>query len=152
VRIGDASVTSIGGYAAWTNVSDGRIKTNVKENVPGLSFIMQLQPVTYNLNISAINQKLNVADSSVNQNAINQKSQIVYTGFIAQQVEQAAQNVSYDFSGVDKPENADELYGLRYAEFVVPMVKAIQEQQTMIETQQKEIELLKQEIELLKQK
>jgi hypothetical protein len=41
--------------------------------------------------------------------------------------------VGYDFSGVDKPKNESDMYGLRYAEFVVPMVKAIQEQQAMIE-------------------
>ncbi|MBK9017371.1 MAG: hypothetical protein IPM82_26800 [Saprospiraceae bacterium] len=38
VRIGNTAVTSIGGYAAWTNISDGRFKRNVTENVPGLSF------------------------------------------------------------------------------------------------------------------
>jgi hypothetical protein len=31
------------------------------------------------------------------------------------------------FSGVDKPQNKYSLYGLRYAEFVVPLVKAVQE-------------------------
>ena len=38
----------------------------------------------------------------------------------------------YDFSGVDKPKNEKDSYGLRYAEFVTPLVKAIQEQQRMI--------------------
>lgn len=35
------------------------------------------------------------------------------------------------------------LWGLRYAEFVVPMVKAMQEQQALIEKLMKEIEVLK---------
>jgi hypothetical protein len=48
------------------------------------------------------------------------------TGFIAQEVEQAANEIEYDFSGVDAPKN-DDLYGLRYVEFVVPLVKAVQE-------------------------
>ena len=34
---------------------------------------------------------------------------------------------------MDKPKNADDLYSLRYAEFVVPLVKAVQEQQLIIE-------------------
>ena len=38
----------------------------------------------------------------------------------------------YDFSGVDKPKNENDMYGLRYSEFVVPLVKAMQEQQQMI--------------------
>src|SRR5260221_9699427 len=47
VRIGTA-VTSIGGPQNWTNTSDGRIKFDVKENIPGLKFISLLRPVTYN--------------------------------------------------------------------------------------------------------
>jgi len=58
-----------------------------------------------------------------------------FSGFLAQEVEQAAQSVNYDFSGVDKPRNANMLYGLRYSEFVVPIVKAMQEQQGTIEKQ-----------------
>src|SRR6185295_16580092 len=49
VRIGNSSVSSIGGYAGWSNISDGRFKKNVQQNVPGLDFILQLRPVTYNL-------------------------------------------------------------------------------------------------------
>jgi hypothetical protein len=55
------------------------------------------------------------------------KSRIQYTGFIAQEVERAAAELGFDFSGVDKPKNERDLYGLRYAEFVVPLVKAVQE-------------------------
>ena len=58
VRIGNASVTSIGGYANWTNISDGRVKKNVQENVAGLSFINRLKAVTYNLDIAAIDKRL----------------------------------------------------------------------------------------------
>jgi hypothetical protein len=49
------------------------------------------------------------------------------TGFLAQDVAEAAREANYDFSGVDIPENDNELYSLRYAEFVVPLVKAVQE-------------------------
>jgi hypothetical protein len=52
---------------------------------------------------------------------------IVYTGFVAQDVEKAAKSLNYDFSGVDAAKNDKDLYGLRYAEFVVPLVKAVQE-------------------------
>jgi hypothetical protein len=44
VRIGNSSVTSIGGYANWSNISDGRYKKNIKENVPGIAFIKALKP------------------------------------------------------------------------------------------------------------
>jgi len=58
---------------------------------------------------------------------------------LAQDVEQAAISVGYDFSGVDKPKNKEDFYGLRYAEFVVPLVKAVQEQQEIIEQLKNEI-------------
>ena len=80
------------------------------------------------------------------------QSQIVYTGFIAQEVEQAAKETGYDFSGVDAPKNDKGMYGLRYAEFVVPLVKAVQEQQQMIQKQQQLIQDLQKRIEELEKK
>jgi len=55
------------------------------------------------------------------------KGKILYTGFVAQEVEQAARKINYEFSGVDVPKNENDFYGLRYADFVVPLVKAVQE-------------------------
>jgi len=52
-------------------------------------------------------------------------------------VEQAAAEAGFAFSGVDKPSTADGLYGLRYEDFVVPLVKAVQEQQQQIEALQR---------------
>jgi hypothetical protein len=63
-------------------------------------------------------------------------------GFVAQDVEKAAKEIGYDFSGVDKAKSETDLYGLRYSEFVVPMVKAIQEQQAQIELLKKQNEAL----------
>ena len=71
------------------------------------------------------------------ETAFLQKENIRYTGFIAQEVEQAAQSVNFDFSGVDVPsDNPADYYGLRYAEFVVPLVKAKQELAQIIEGQE----------------
>ncbi len=132
IRLGDMNVTDIGGYANWTNLSDERFKKEVKENVPGLDFILKLKPVTYHLDVEKLNRFLHIPDSVAKadrfsvQSAEN-KERIVQTGFLAQEVEKAAQSLGYDFSGVDKPENENDYYGLRYAEFVVPIVKAVQE-------------------------
>jgi hypothetical protein len=52
---------------------------------------------------------------------------------------------------VDKPESEKDYYGLRYAEFTVPLVKAVQEQQAMIEVLRKEIQSLKEENSSLKE-
>ncbi len=143
VRIGNNSVTSIGGYAAWTNISDGRAKKNIRADVPGLNFINSLQPVTYNLDLDAIDELLKSDDPKINHfrdslrtarsseekefeaKSREVKQKQVQTGFVAQDVEKTAKSIGYDFSGVDVDEKG--IYGLRYAEFVVPLVKAVQE-------------------------
>jgi hypothetical protein len=157
VRIGSTIITSIGGQVGWTTLSDARFKKNVKEDVHGLDFIMQLKPVTYTLDAIGISKYLGIdkrmeeqakdsknSDVINNQNeAIQAKEKIVYSGFLAQDVEVAAKKVGYDFSGVDAPKNENDYYGLRYAEFVVPMVKAMQEMNAKIDALQKENEELK---------
>lgn len=150
VRIGNSVSNSIGGYANWTNLSDGRFKKNIQENVKGLAFIMQLRPVTYQLDMAALNHSLHeTKNKSWNedmQKAATAKEQIIQTGFVAQEVETAAQKIGYDFSGVDKPKNNQDFYGLRYAEFVVPLVKALQEQQMIIEQLTAKIDALEKAI------
>ncbi|MGB4845845.1 MAG: tail fiber domain-containing protein [Ferruginibacter sp.] len=135
-RIGNSSTTSTGGFTNWTNISDGRFKKNIQEDVKGLDFIMKLKPVTYQLDIQALSKKLNEHKSDTwntdMQIAAIEKAKIIQSGFIAQDVETAAKELGYDFSGVDNPKNENDFYGLRYAEFVVPLVKAVQEQQQLI--------------------
>jgi len=114
VRIGNSSVTSIGGQVGWSVFSDERLKTNVRKSPLGLDFILKLNPITYN---------------SLAQG----QEGITYTGLIAQEVEKVLQELGADFSGLDKPKSKDGFYQLRYAEFVMPLIKAIQEQQKGIE-------------------
>ncbi|MCB0790510.1 MAG: tail fiber domain-containing protein [Flavobacteriales bacterium] len=147
VVLGNSLVSSIGGYAGWSNLSDGQFKRNVQEDVPGLAFIKLLRPVTYQLDIDELNRSLGAeeysADSPWQREYEKQKADMIAyqrTGFIAQEVEAAAESIGYDFSGIDRPQNESDHYGLRYAEFVVPLVKAMQEQQEMIERLQVEIE------------
>ncbi len=149
VRIGNTVVTSIGGQVGWSNFSDGRYKKNIKEDVKGLSFINSLHPITYTVDINALNEHYDKGrkhDSAYEKAKASMKpsadegAKIVYNGFIAQDVEKAAQSIGYNFSGVDKPQTKDGLYGLRYSDFVVPLVKAMQEQQVMIEKLTKQIE------------
>lgn len=147
VRIGNNSVTSIGGYTNWSNISDGRFKTNVREDVVGLDFILKLRPVTYRLDMDAISRFNRLPDSLRLKQAEQLKSKEIQSGFIAQEVEQAAISSNYNFHGVEKPKDDNSHYSLRYAEFVVPIVKALQEQQQIINDQNKKIETL--ELQLL---
>ncbi len=140
--IGNSSTVLIGGYVNWSVISDGRFKRNVNENVKGLDFIMKLKPVTYQLNVTAIANKLNEGRGkeldSASKLAIIDKEKTFFTGFVAQEVEQAANDAGFDFSGVIRPKDANDFYRVRYAEFVVPLVKGIQEQQQQIEELKKQ--------------
>ena len=141
-RIGNSATWSIGGYAGWSNFSDGRFKKDIKEDVKGLDFIMKLRPVTYHLDIAGLSKQLKENNgeewNAQMKSAITEKEKMLFTGFVAQEVEKAAADAGYDFNGVDKPKQADGYYALRYAEFVVPLVKAMQEQQQMIEALKKQ--------------
>jgi len=163
VRVGNSSVTSIGGYAGWTNLSDIRYKKDIRENVSGLEFIMKLRPITYHLDVHKLASYLTedqrrdengnpyiASPDNLDLQARNEKEAIQYTGFIAQEVEVAAREVGFDFSGVDSPKNEKDLYGLRYAEFVVPLVKAVQELSEINRKQDDRIKNLENEIEHLK--
>jgi len=73
------------------------------------------------------------------------QEQIVYSGFLAQDVENVVKETISNFSGVVVPQNENSLYSIRYAEFVVPLVKAVQELDSKIEKQQEIINELQQE-------
>ena len=145
LRLGNTSVSSIGGYVGWSVISDGRFKNTIKRNVVGLDFIMKLNPVTYRLNIKKINEFLSTESTG---QLSNESSHLIQTGFIAQEVESSAKDAGYDFSGVDVPKNKHDHYSLRYSTFVVPLVAAIQEQQKTIALQNQEIDELLRKIEL----
>ncbi|MCC6372368.1 MAG: tail fiber domain-containing protein [Bacteroidia bacterium] len=129
----------------WTtnsyNISDGRFKKNIdSKSVKGLDFINLLRPVVYNFDGKAFTDYItkNMPDS-VRKNHLNRdfskRDNLVQTGFIAQEVEEAAKKAGYNFSGVHKPEGSTDTYGISYYQFVVPLVKAVQEQQAMINEQ-----------------
>ena len=103
-----------------------KMKENIQENVPGLSFIQLLHPVTYKLDIhkqmAIMGNKKNITPWE----GMYEIEKIRMTGFLAQDVLEAARSIGYDFSGVDVPKDGG-LNSIRYGEFVVPLVKAVQE-------------------------
>jgi hypothetical protein len=152
-RIGNSATNSIGGFADWTNFSDGRYKKDLKEDVKGIDFILRLRPITYHLDLTGIQNKIargkvQTVDAAT-QKARAEKEATRFSGFSAQEVEQAAAAAGYDFSGVDKPKNENDFYGLRYGDFVVPLVKAVQEEHATIEAMNKRIAALEAQNKLL---
>lgn len=153
VMLGNTSVTAVKAAGSFVIYSDGRFKNNVQENVPGLDFINLLNPVTYNYNIHALNKFIGAntelhTDKNI-EDAIMSKEKKLYSGFIAQDVEVAAHKLGYDFSGVYKPQNESDPYGLSYADFTVPLVKAVQELSKQNEELKNEIADMKKYIETI---
>jgi hypothetical protein len=146
VRIGNSAVTVIEGQVPFTTPSDGRYKFQVREDVKGLDFIMNLRPVTYQFDVQRFDshEARHTGGMTVVQAAYKEAEAIRRSGFIAQEVEKAANRSGYDFSGIIRPKTEDDHYSLSYESFVVPLVKAVQEQQKLIADLQKQIDELKQ--------
>jgi trimeric autotransporter adhesin len=151
VRLGNTNVTVIEGTpAAYTSSSDGRFKFNVKEEVKGLEFIKKLRPVTYQWNSKQFteflvkNMDAETKEKHLKGVDFSASTKIIHTGFIAQEVEKAAKECGYNFDGVHAPNDENDNYSVAYSQFVMPLIKAVQEQQDMIEKQQKQIDELKQ--------
>jgi trimeric autotransporter adhesin len=165
IRIGNSAVTVIEGQVPFTTPSDGRYKFHVQEDVKGLDFILQLRPVTYQFDVKRFDGQLHEARYAPGDQTANSALQAAYkeaaairrSGFIAQEVEKAAEASGYDFSGLIRPKTDRDHYSLSYESFVVPLVKAVQEQQRVITDQQinilgqqKRLDNLQQQIDQLK--
>ncbi len=132
VVVGNSSVVSIGGQVGWSTLSDGRLKTDIQENELGLNFINSLKTVNYEYKTEG------------------QKG-IRYSGLIAQDVENVLQKLGTNFSGIVRPQNDESYYSIRYSEFVIPLIKAVQEQSEEIDSLNNRIEQLEEKVEMLLQ-
>jgi hypothetical protein len=54
IHIGNNNITWIGGQVGWSTYSDRRMKTDISDDVAGLAFIRKLRPVTYHIDLGAI--------------------------------------------------------------------------------------------------
>jgi hypothetical protein len=127
MRFGNDLVNWIGGAVPWTSTSDKRKKKDIKDITHGLDFIKALHPVEYRM-IKKDDNRLNF-------------------GFIAQDIE-ALLGTKYNVLGVGG--DKDRTLSLRYTDFIAPMVKAMQEQQGIIEQQKKSIAEMRSELDAMK--
>jgi trimeric autotransporter adhesin len=164
VRIGDINVSVIEGQVPFSVSSDGRFKFNISEkDVKGLDFINRLRPVVYNFDTKKFQEFLvhNFSDSVVayciEGRDFETSTSIRHSGFIAQEVETATSETGYNFDGLHIPNSENDNYSLAYSQFVVPLVKSVQELSKQNNTLQKSlneqhsiIETLKKEMEELR--
>ncbi len=143
INIGTAlNINQTGGYGTWQNFSDARFKRDVRTDVPGLDFILRLRPVTYLLDAEATErksgnwQRMDTCTAKDHRatymRRIAEVSAQRQTGFIAQDVEAAAQAISFDFDGVHHPVDAHDTYTLGYELFTLPLIQAVKEQEAVI--------------------
>jgi trimeric autotransporter adhesin len=137
-RFGDVNVWKVESTGNSNLGSDGRFKKNVSESdVKGLSFIMKLRPVSYNLNklkyVEMVTASLPDSIAKLHKARVR-PDKTRHVGFLAQEVEAAADAAKYDFYGLFAPVAENDHYSLSYSTFVVPLVKAVQEQQYKIDS------------------
>ena len=121
IILGDNNITSLRcNVTSISSLSDKRIKEDIQANIPGLSFITKLTPVTYH--ISKL-EEAKLLGYPLNQAG---EDKVLHSGFLAQDVEVAAKEVGYDFEGVHREEGG-KYYTLGYTLFVIPLVQAVKD-------------------------
>jgi len=134
--------SNCGGYTAWSNVSDVRLKTAVHDLSvsEGLAAILKLRPVTFHW-----------------KDLRRDKESGEQIGFIAQEVENVLPQVVINKmpdSVIELSDGTKETVkapkSVSYAEVVVPLVKAVQELKADNDNEAAQIKELRAEIEQLK--
>ena len=141
-RIGD---TNVDVYAkSFNNTSDARDKADIQDTNLGLSFIMQLQPRMYRWDFrESYRSPKPAADASKEEwdawREVNKLSNLTHDGthkrsrfhqgLVAQEVKAVIDGMGIDFGGFRDSEvnGGDAQMGLEYIQFIVPLIKAIQE-------------------------
>lgn len=129
VTIGNSSNNSYRIYASgWTNVSDARMKHDIREIPVGLNFIRSLRPVEFTYNNADHGERT--------------------LGFIAQDVKASVEKAGLKNSSLVLPIE-DGLLGLKTTDLVPVLTKAMQEQQEQIDELKKQNETLQQQVQML---
>lgn len=158
IWLGDATCNAIWVAAGGSyNVSDARFKINEKEEVKGLEFIKKLRPVTYQIDTKKLDTHKRKGISRILVHTYTDSTgthtvydtipdptlttdytastNMIHSGFIAQEAEKALTECGYNCSILGKPADTSIGHlGINYAEIVVPLVKAVQEQQKIIDS------------------
>lgn len=140
VLLGNTAIGQIrANVSGITTYSDARIKKSVTEDVPGVEFIKLLRPVSFYMDPMVLHRAWNTPDSITQTMDHGWVASQKRFGLIAQEVEAAAKTLNFSFPGLDIPENPQDFYSLRYTDLILPLLKAVQEQQALIEALEKRI-------------
>ncbi|GKX29202.1 hypothetical protein SH1V18_16820 [Vallitalea longa] len=148
VQLGDSDTTTYA-FGSVQNRSDKRDKADIQDTNLGLDFILKLRPVEYRWDYrDSYIEEVEDENGDKTLKPIpkdgSKKGKRFHQGFIAQEVKDVIDNTGIDFAGYqDHSINGGcDVLSLGYTEFIAPMVKAIQEQQQIIDDLKKRIEIL----------
>ena len=113
VRVGNGEVTVIEGEVAFSASSDRRLKEDITPVQVGLDFIRELNPVQYH--------------------RISNKKDDLEMGLVAQELLVILQKYGIQSGMVNQ--GGDQMMSVRYNDLLAPLIKAVQEQQAIIEGQ-----------------
>jgi len=144
VQLGNSSTTTYA-YGSVQDRSDKRDKTDIRDTRLGLEFIKSLRPVDFRWDMrddyfdDVDDERVAVPKDG------SRKRNRFHHGLIAQEVKQAADEQGIDFGGYQdhKVNGGVDVLSLGYSELIAPLIKAIQEQQAVIEQLQAEVAELK---------
>ena len=146
IVLGDNTITSLRcNVQTISALSDERIKEDIKADVPGLSFITRLTPVTYHVNKTKEAKLLGYPWTNIIED------KVLHSGFLAQDVEAAAKMAGYNFEGV-RQEEGGKYYTVGYTLFVIPLVQAVKDLHKEVNELKETINQLKSEVAALKEK
>ena len=138
--IGSSSVTSIGGYANWSNHSDARDKIDITNLSLGLNLVNTLTPKKFRFNTRSKYAEINIPDEdkpevyeeTYDQEGFDNKtkaSEDYSYGFLAQDVKEKVEALDSDPTTIVDEANENELM-LRMSELIPVLWKAVQELST----------------------
>ena len=132
VSLGDNTGQIYASYASsasWTQTSDERLKKNIADDSLGLSFINELRTVTYKWKpLAELDDSLIRKDPVTGESVQGEKdTEQTFHGLLAQEVKTAMDNAGCTtFDGWT--EEADSgIQGVSREQFVIPLIKAVQE-------------------------
>ncbi len=144
VQLGNSTTTTYA-YGSVQDRSDKRDKTDIRDTRLGLDFIKSLRPVDFRWDMrddyfdDVDDERVAVPKDG------SRKRNRFHHGLIAQEVKQAADEQGIDFGGYQdhKVNGGVDILSLGYSELIAPLIKAVQEQQAVIEQLQAEVAELK---------
>lgn len=150
-QLGNSDVT-VYAYGSVQDRSDARDKTDIRDTVLGLDFILALRPIDFKWDyredyIETIKQDIEsedeyglkttrtVFETIKHKKDGSRKRKRYHSGLIAQEVKAVIDEKGIDFGGYQdhKINGGEDVLTLGYEEFIAPIVKSIQELNTRLE-------------------